>query len=143
MTDKHDPSLLTTLIERPVILDGGLGTRLEDRGNDITGALWSAQILRDNPGEVRDAHADFFAAGAEVATACSYEVTVDGLVATGMSRADAVVESELLLRRAVEVAREAASTAAETAGARAGSPPQSAPTVPAQVRAPSTTAPTG
>ncbi|WP_040429729.1 homocysteine S-methyltransferase [Corynebacterium nuruki] len=117
MTDKHSPSLFDTLAERPVILDGGLGTRLEDRGNDITGALWSAQILKDNPDEVRAAHADFFAAGAEVATACSYEVTVDGLVATGMSRSDAVSESELLLRRAVSVAREAASAAAEAAGA--------------------------
>lgn len=117
MTDKHDPSLLDTLADRPVILDGGLGTRLEDRGNDITGSLWSAQILKDNPGEVRDAHADFFTAGAEIATACSYEVTVDGLVATGMSREDAVTESDLLLRRAVEVAREAADAASTAAGA--------------------------
>lgn len=111
-----DTDLLTTLTHRAVILDGGLGTLLEYRGNDITGALWSAQILKDNPTEVRDAHADFFAAGAEVATACSYEVTVDGLVATGMTREDAVVESELLLRRAVEVAREAASSSGEVAG---------------------------
>lgn len=98
MTHNHSDSLLSTLNSRPVILDGGLGTLLEDRGNDITGALWSAQILKDNPGEVRDAHADFFAAGAEVATACSYEVTVDGLVALGMSREDATAESERLLR---------------------------------------------
>ena len=100
-----------------MILDGGLGTRLEDRGNDITGALWSAQILKDNPDEVRNAHADFFAAGAEVAIACSYEVTVDGLVALGMSREDATTESERLLCRAIEVAREAADAAADQAGA--------------------------
>lgn len=117
MTDRNDPSLLAALAERPVILDGGLGTRLEDRGNDVTGSLWSAQILKDNPDEVRRAHADFFAAGAEIATACSYEVTVDGLVSTGMSREDAVAESELLLRRAVAVAREAASAAAAEADA--------------------------
>ncbi|AGP30693.1 homocysteine S-methyltransferase [Corynebacterium terpenotabidum] len=122
MTDSDlltDPltDLRTALAHRAVVLDGGLGTRLEDRGNDITGALWSAQILRDSPVEVRDAHTDFFDAGAEVATACSYEVTVDGLVAVGMSPADAVVEAELLLRRAVAVARESADAASSLAGA--------------------------
>lgn len=64
--------------EAPIILDGGLGTHLERRGNDISGALWSAQILKDRPQEVRTAHADFFAAGAQVATTCSYQVTFEG-----------------------------------------------------------------
>ncbi|WP_130839149.1 homocysteine S-methyltransferase [Corynebacterium neomassiliense] len=117
MTDLKAPSLFDVVAQRPVILDGGLGTRLEDRGCDITGTLWSAQILRDDPGEVQAAHGDFFTAGAEIATACSYEVTVDGLVATGLSRQDATDQAELLLRRAVEVARDAASTAAGVTGA--------------------------
>ena len=67
MTDGHTSPLLSAVTERPVILDGGLGTRLEDRGNDITGSLWSAQALKDDPQAVREAHAEFFSAGAEVA----------------------------------------------------------------------------
>ncbi|UXN32830.1 homocysteine S-methyltransferase family protein [Glutamicibacter sp. M10] len=43
----------------PIILDGGLGTHLAERGNDVTGELWSAQILMDRPEEVRAAHQDF------------------------------------------------------------------------------------
>lgn len=117
MTDGHTSALLSAVTERPVILDGGLGTRLEDRGNDITGSLWSAQALKDDPQAVREAHAEFFSAGAEVATTCSYQVSVDALVAQGMTHADATAESDLLLRRSVEIAREAANAAAEQSGA--------------------------
>lgn len=91
----------------PVVLDGGLGTHLADRGLDVTGVLWSAQILRDRPEEVRAAHADFFAAGAQVATTCSYQVTADGLAAAGAAPA----EAEALLRASVDLARQAADAA--------------------------------
>ncbi|MFT3943884.1 MAG: homocysteine S-methyltransferase [Ancrocorticia sp.] len=87
-----------------MVLDGGLGTHLADRGNDISDALWSARILRNNPDEVRAAHEDFFRAGAQVATTCSYQVTFDGLAQAGASRA----ETEELLRASVRLAREAA-----------------------------------
>ncbi len=92
-----------------IILDGGLGTHLADRGNDISDSLWSARILRDNPDEVRAAHADFFRAGAQVASTCSYQVTFDGLAKAGASR----VETEELLRASVRLAREAAEAVPE------------------------------
>lgn len=85
------------------MFDGGLGTRLADRGNDVTGALWSAEILRNNPAEVQAAHEDFFRAGADVATTCSYQVTFDAL-------GD---EAEGLLRRSVDLARQAAEVVGE------------------------------
>lgn len=93
----------------PLIFDGGLGTRLADRGNDVTGALWSAEILRDTPAEVQAAHEDFFRAGADVATTCSYQVTFETL-------GD---EAEDLLRRSVDLALRAADAVrAEEGGAR-------------------------
>lgn len=95
-----------------VVLDGGLGTLLEARGNDITGQLWSAQILRDRPEEVLAAHRDFFAAGARVATTASYQVTRQGLAAIG-GRPE---EADQLLRRSVEVARRAVDEAAARYG---------------------------
>lgn len=98
------------------ILDGGFGTRLEDRGNDITGSLWSAQILRDNPAEVLAAHRDFFDAGADIATTCSYEVTVDGLIAAGAPVQDADALAESLLRSSVRLARDAAREASAVDG---------------------------
>lgn len=90
--------------DRVVVLDGGLGTHLADRGNDVSDSLWSARILRDNPDEVRTAHEDFFRAGAHVASTCSYQVTFDGLAQSGVS----CKEIEELLRTSVDLAREAA-----------------------------------
>ena len=85
------------LFDGPLLLDGGLGTHLAAQGHDIAGPLWSARVLRENPALIESAHVDFFAAGAQVATAASYQVTFDVLGE----------EAEKLLRRSVAVAREA------------------------------------
>ncbi|HET9303175.1 MAG TPA: homocysteine S-methyltransferase family protein, partial [Propionibacteriaceae bacterium] len=62
----------TTLTEAigaaPVVLDGGLATQLESQGRDLDSALWSAQLLHDDPDAVVQAHRAYFAAGAQVAT---------------------------------------------------------------------------
>ncbi|SIT67522.1 homocysteine S-methyltransferase [Microbacterium sp. RU33B] len=68
------PDLRAALAERPVVLDGGLGTLLEARGNDLTSDLWSARLLRDHPDEVSAAHAEFVAAGADVLITSSYQL---------------------------------------------------------------------
>ncbi|WP_235026417.1 homocysteine S-methyltransferase [Glutamicibacter sp. JC586] len=106
LTSNESSNFLTTLKAKdaaPVILDGGLGTHLADRGNDVTGQLWSAQILLDRPDEVRAAHQDFFAAGAQVATTCSYQVSRDGLAQVGSAD-----KFETMLRTSVALAQEAA-----------------------------------
>ncbi|HTL41641.1 MAG TPA: homocysteine S-methyltransferase [Pseudolysinimonas sp.] len=87
----------------PVVLDGGLGTLLEERGNDVGSALWSARVLWENPDEVRAAHSEFFAAGAQVAISGSYQVSYDGLAAAGLDE----TQTDALLRRSVEVATQA------------------------------------
>lgn len=96
-------TLAETLAQRVVILDGGLATRLEAHGHDLTDTLWSARLLLDDPDEIRAAHADFFAAGAEVAITASYQVSESGFVATGRTAA----EARIALRRSVQLAREA------------------------------------
>ncbi len=91
--------LAATLTRRPVVLDGGLGTLLESRGNDVTSDLWSARVLRDDPDEVRAAHAAFVDAGAEVVITASYQLGFGGAIPDA--------ELDLLLRRSVSVARDA------------------------------------
>jgi len=86
------------------LLDGGLATELERLGHDLGDALWSARLLRDDPSAVRDAHAAFFRAGAQVATTASYQASFEGFASRGASRA----ESESLMRSSVSLAREAA-----------------------------------
>lgn len=39
-----------------VILDGALGTELENRGYDVSGKLWSAKYLLENPKVIQDLH---------------------------------------------------------------------------------------
>lgn len=84
----------------PVVLDGGLSTALEQRGADLTGALWTARLLLDEPGLVAAAHRDYYRAGAQVATAATYQATVDGFVAAGLGPD----EADRLLTRAVRLA---------------------------------------
>lgn len=97
------PSLADALAAGPVVLDGGLGTLLEERGNDLSSSLWSARLLLDQPEEIRAAHETYFLAGARVAITASYQVSYETLEAEGLD-APAV---DLLLMRSVQLARRA------------------------------------
>src|SRR5664279_6255231 len=88
-------SLVDAVRERVVVLDGGLATELERRGNDLSSALWSARLLRDQPDEIVAAHRAFADSGAEVATTASYQASFDGLGE----------DAEVLMRRSVDLAR--------------------------------------
>jgi len=95
-------SLADALAAGPVVLDGGLSTELESRGHDVSSALWSARLLRDDPGAIARAHAAFAAAGAQVATTASYQATVPGFAAAGIQATDA----RALMARSVQLARD-------------------------------------
>jgi homocysteine S-methyltransferase len=86
-----------------IVLDGGLATRLEAQGHDLSGDLWSAGLLADAPEAIVEAHLSFFRAGARVATTASYQATFEGFAARGLGTAD----TARLLRRSVALAAEA------------------------------------
>jgi homocysteine S-methyltransferase len=96
-------TLAAALAERPLVLDGGLSTELERRGQDISGRLWSARLLNDAPEAVVEVHSDFLEAGADVITTASYQATPEGFARAGFDAA----AGEKLLRRSVELARQA------------------------------------
>jgi homocysteine S-methyltransferase len=87
-----------------VIIDGGLSNALTDRGHVLADDLWTARLLRDAPEEIVAVHRAYFDAGAAVATTASYQASVPGFVAAGLSE----TEAERLIVRSVELAREAA-----------------------------------
>ncbi len=97
---------LQPLLERAgvVILDGGLATELERRGADLADPLWSAGVLLDDPGLIRQVHYDYFLAGADVATSASYQASFAGLARRGLSSA-AAAELMLLSVRLAQDAR--------------------------------------
>jgi homocysteine S-methyltransferase len=99
--------VVTTLAEAldvgPVVLDGGLATQLEVQGHNLDSELWSAQLLHDDPDAIIQAHAAYFAAGAQVATTASYQASIDGLVRAGGNPA----EAQEMIKRSVRLAEQA------------------------------------
>ncbi len=93
-------TLPDVLDERVVLLDGGLATELERRGHDLSSRLWSARLLVDDPAAIREVHAAYFAAGAEVATTASYQVSFAEFARDGVDAAG-------VLRRSVDLAVQA------------------------------------
>jgi homocysteine S-methyltransferase len=87
--------------EAGLILDGGLATELERHGFDLRDPLWSARFLLENPEAIQSVHRDYLNAGADVLTTASYQATLPGLQAKGLSQADAAA----LLRQSVELVR--------------------------------------
>jgi homocysteine S-methyltransferase len=85
------------------VLDGGLATQLEFQGHNLDSVLWSAQLLRDDPDAIVQAHLAYFTAGAQVATTASYQASLGGFARAGISQA----EAEQLIRRSVRLAEQA------------------------------------
>jgi homocysteine S-methyltransferase len=96
-------SLITGLDDKLMVLDGGLATELERRGHDVSGTLWSAQVLRTAPEAIEQLHYDYFAAGARCAISASYQASYEGFAALGLSSD----ETTALLRLSVELAQSA------------------------------------
>ena len=87
----------------PAAIDGGLASELEARGHDLTGALWSARLLRDDPDVIRDVHRTYYESGATVGISASYQASRSGFARQGLDASDA----DRLLALSVALLREA------------------------------------
>ncbi len=81
------------------LLDGSIGQELVHRANSRATNLWSTQVMLDRPELVGAVHADYFAAGATVATTNTYAVHRNRLARAGIE--DKQVD---LIRAAVDQA---------------------------------------
>ncbi|MFN2746430.1 homocysteine S-methyltransferase [Bacillus sp. z60-18] len=86
-----------------IILDGAMATELERHGCDLNDSLWSAKILIENPGLIKQVHADYFSAGADCAITASYQSTIAGFLKRGLSEEEALH----LIKESVRLATEA------------------------------------
>ena len=86
-----------------IVLDGGLATALEARGHDLNDPLWSAKVLFEDPGAIRDVHRAFLEAGADCIVTATYQASFPGFAARGLGE-DEVVR---LLVRGVDLAVDA------------------------------------
>lgn len=90
----------------PLLLDGALGTELERRGVVSTLPLWSTHALLVAPACVREIHAEYARAGAEILTANTFRTQQRTLARAGL--ADRAGD---LTRLAIALAREGADAA--------------------------------
>ena len=91
---------------RPVLLDGGMGRELGFRGVEVPDSIWSAWALMVAPDTVREVHADYIAAGADIITTNTYCT-----LRTHLERADVADRYEELNRLAGQLAVEARDSA--------------------------------
>lgn len=82
LPSREDPSALW-------LLDGGLATALEAAGHRLDDALWSARLLLDDPPAIAAVHRAYLRAGADVISTASYQAGLPGLMARGLSAAQA------------------------------------------------------
>ena len=85
-----------------IILDGGTGTELERRGVPMHEAAWCGAVVLTHAEVLRQVHADYIAAGADIVIANTFATSRFMLEAAGLG--DKVAEVN---RRAVELARAA------------------------------------
>jgi homocysteine S-methyltransferase len=84
------------------LLDGATGTELDRRAVDTTLPLWSARALLEAPHVLRQIHADYLRAGAEIITANTFRTHRRSLAKAGLGE-----RARELTRYAVEIARTA------------------------------------
>lgn len=92
--------------KKPLILDGAMGTELERKGLDCSLPLWSARALMESPGTVREIHASYVKAGADIITANTFRTnqrTFDRARVPASAR-DLTMLAVKLVREAIEEA---------------------------------------
>lgn len=87
----------------PLILDGATGTELSRRGVHLAGPSWTALAIVKHPETLREIHADYVAAGAEVLTANTFRTHARNVKATPYAN-----QAASLTRQAIELARSVA-----------------------------------
>ncbi|MGV8895722.1 MAG: homocysteine S-methyltransferase [Rhodoglobus sp.] len=93
------------MLHRPfTVLDGGLSTVLDAQGFDLRHPLWTGRLITESPESLTEAHLSYLKAGAEVIITASYQASVAGLEAMGLTRSaaeDALVSTTTLAQEAV------------------------------------------
>ena len=82
----YDP-INNFLAQRPyMVVDGAMGTELEQRGMDIKDPLWSTKCLIEQSQLIQQIHLDYFCAGADIATTATYQATFDAFAHHGIEQ---------------------------------------------------------
>ena len=86
-----------------IILDGGTGTDIQRRGVPMSSSTWCAEANLSHPSVVREVHADYIEAGADIIIANTFATSA--LLFNALGRDEELLEID---RAAVAIAKEAA-----------------------------------
>lgn len=79
---------------KPILLDGGMGQEIYNRGGKGGYGEWATAALYEEPQLVREIHLDYIRAGADVITTNTYGTTRSRMAAVGMEdRFEALVQT--------------------------------------------------
>ena len=80
-----------------IVLDGGLASELEARGANLDDPLWSAKLLLESPELIEQVNYDYLCAGADIVSTASYQATILGLIAKGLTapQAEAIIRQSI------------------------------------------------
>ena len=105
------PKFLERLAEpRPILLDGGTGTELAQRGLDTSSPIWSAMALLDAPHVLEQVHRDYLEAGAELLISNTFRTHRRSLAKVGLGD-----EAARLTGLAVSIAQKAVRASGQAA----------------------------
>lgn len=91
---------LATILKRPLILDGAMGSLLEKKGISPHHKLWFTNSVIDNPEEVLAVHKAYIGAGADIITTNTFRSNPEAVKGTRC-------KSSELVKEAVKLAKEA------------------------------------
>lgn len=88
------------------IIDGALGTYIEEKGYDVKDKLWSAKFLQDSPEVIEQVHTDYLEAGADCIITASYQASYEGFMEKGCNEQ----EAKKLIQSSITIAQKARDT---------------------------------
>lgn len=89
---------------RPLVLDGGMATTLEQMGCNVSSALWSGLVLHEHPEIVEAVHSKFVDhSGVDIVSTCTYQATYEGYKRILPNMDDEKITA--LFQRSVRIAR--------------------------------------
>ncbi len=95
-----NPFSLSKRINRPLILDGAMGSLLQQRGLKSKVSMWMSQANIENPEMVFQIHQDYINAGADIITTNTFR--------TNPAAAESFkIDNKSIVRKSVEIAKEA------------------------------------
>ena len=90
------------LNSKPLLLDGAIGSYLQQQGLAIDDVLWTTNINHSNPNTIVQTHLDYIEAGADIITTNTFRTNPSSLLKAGKNNAERYVKD------AVELAKQAA-----------------------------------